>query len=171
MTGRTIARLGGISLHSCQRALKELVELGVVEEVGTGRANLYRLKSELQVVREALFPLFTYERTFAARVREEIARVGRKLGVSLVLFGSAARREETPKSDLDIAVISRDGLTEKEEKALGELAARLSREFGVVMVPYIVQASYLKARYRRRDPFALAVVSGEVLAGDVPAKD
>lgn len=107
-TGRQVARL--MPKHSTKGvnlALRRLVEQGVVESAPAGAANLYRLNRH-HLAAEHILAL--------ARLRDELLSRIRRLVTSwqvpaelVVLFGSAARGEMRPDSDIDVFVVS-DGV-------------------------------------------------------------
>ena len=105
MTGRHVSSMVGDthSLWAVQAALKELVTSGLVVAETYGRATLHRLND-----RHALVPAL---RSMAHPV-EVLSRVvtGVSAGAkTVILFGSIARGEATPDSDVDLAVIAPAG--------------------------------------------------------------
>jgi len=100
LTGRTIASLTGtVSQPTTSRILLELVRRGLVLKVPGGyeinRDHLaYRAVAALAGARDEL----------QRRVAHDVAGWDTP-PVSVVLFGSAARQEETPDSDIDLLVV------------------------------------------------------------------
>jgi len=95
------------------RALRPLVEGGIVTAIGHGSGVTYRL-DEKHPFAEQLLALFDVERNrktdlFAAL--QGWARVASPHPLALWLFGSVARRQDTFRSDIDLAVIGTDSLT------------------------------------------------------------
>jgi predicted nucleotidyltransferase len=100
---RTIARLSGVSLAQASRVLPLLVDLGIVERREAPPSALFRFVPE-NVASRAIAAL--------ARTRQAILEeLGDSAGaldptpVSVVVFGSLARGEATPKSDIDVVVV------------------------------------------------------------------
>jgi predicted nucleotidyltransferase len=103
LTGRQIHRLlsDDYSLWSVQQAVKALTKLGLTETTSIGRAGVTTVNDEHAAVpplREMLNPISTLRDAVAAAVGEQVSAV--------ILFGSIARGEATPESDVDLAVIA-----------------------------------------------------------------
>ena len=100
---RTIAQLAGISQAQASRLLPNLVALGVVERREVPPASLFRLVPE-HVASQALLDL---ARSTDA-VLDEMGRLAGALPhspVSVIVFGSFARREAEVESDIDVVVV------------------------------------------------------------------
>jgi predicted nucleotidyltransferase len=103
LTGRQVHRLvaGRCSLWSAQEALKALVKLGLVNSRTVGRANVYTINNEhiaIASLRALNDP--------AGALRSTIRTAAGPAVDSVLLFGSIARGESTPDSDIDLAVIA-----------------------------------------------------------------
>jgi predicted nucleotidyltransferase len=100
---RTIAQLAGISQAQASRLLPDLVALGVVERREVPPSSLFRLVPEHVASRA----LLTLARSTDA-VLDEMGRMAGALPhppVSVIVFGSFARREADADSDVDIVVV------------------------------------------------------------------
>src|SRR5690606_35078858 len=100
---RTIAQLAGISQAQASRLLPDLIALGVVERREVPPASLFRLVPE-HVASRALLALARS----AGTVLDEMGRLAEvlpQLPVSLIVFGSFARREADAGSDIDVVVV------------------------------------------------------------------
>lgn len=100
---RTIAQLAGISQAQASRLLPDLVALGVVERREVPPASLFRLIPE-HVASQALLTLARSADT----VLDEMGRLAGALPhapVSVIVFGSFARREAEADSDIDVVVV------------------------------------------------------------------
>jgi predicted nucleotidyltransferase len=100
---RTIAQLAGVSQAQASRVLPGLVELGVVERREVPPSSLFRLVPE-HIASRALLALARSTDT----VFDEIGRLAGALPhppVSVIVFGSFARREAGPDSDIDLVVV------------------------------------------------------------------
>jgi DNA-binding transcriptional ArsR family regulator len=107
-TGREIAKLAGYSQTYTIKALGDLEANGLLYRRDVARAHLYSLNEEHMLVKE-LKKLFDLERSALARVAKDFKE---ELGDSLegiIIFGSVARREERPDSDIDMILILKDG--------------------------------------------------------------
>lgn len=100
---RTIAQLAGISQAQASRLLPNLVALGVVERREVPPASLFRLVPE-HVAARALLALARSTDT----VLDEMGRLAEALPqppVSVIVFGSFARREADADSDIDLLIV------------------------------------------------------------------
>ena len=110
---RTIAQLAGVSQAQASRVLPGLVELGVVERREVPPSSLFRLVPE-HVASRALLALACSTDT----VLDEIVRLTASLPhppVSVVIFGSFARREAGTDSDVDLVVVRPADVDEDDE--------------------------------------------------------
>ena len=103
LTGRTVARLAGLSHAGAGKVLTQLVEHGLVLVEPVGAANAYRLNREHLLVAPVLEMLHTLDRLET--------QLGTAIGswpvpcAGCALFGSAARRDVATRSDLDVLVL------------------------------------------------------------------
>lgn len=118
---RTIAQLAGISQAQASRLLPDLVALGVVERREVPPASLFRLVPE-HVASRALLSL-------ARSTDTVLAEMGRLAGalphppVSVIVFGSFARREAVADSDIDVVVVRPAELDEDDDAWSASLEA------------------------------------------------
>ncbi len=100
---RTIAQLSGVSQAQTSRLLPELVDLGVVERREVPPSSLFRLVPE-HIASRALLALARSDEA----VVDEMGRLARDLPhppVSVIAFGSFARREADADSDIDVVIV------------------------------------------------------------------
>ncbi|MEZ5171904.1 MAG: helix-turn-helix domain-containing protein [Acidimicrobiia bacterium] len=110
---RTIAELAGVSPSQASRVLPELVALGVVERREVPPSSLFRLVRE-HVASRALLCLAHSAETVAVEMGQLAAALPRA-PLSVILFGSFARREAGQDSDIDVVVVRPDGVDEDDE--------------------------------------------------------
>jgi predicted nucleotidyltransferase len=110
-SGRRIHQLVGHgSEPGIRRAAERLVGQGIVLRHQAGRANLYRLNRD-HVCAEAIELLAQARSQLISWLREEIAS-WRVRPSYAALFGSAARGQAGPDSDLDLLVVRSTGVGE-----------------------------------------------------------
>ena len=110
---RTIAQLADVSQAQASRLLPDLVALGVVERREVPPSSLFRLVPE-HVASQALLAL---ARSTDA-VLDEMRRLADALPhppVSVIVFGSFARREADTDSDIDVVVVRPSDVGEDNE--------------------------------------------------------
>lgn len=161
MSGREVARLAHAGKSMTQRVLGELTELGVVLMEQTPAQHLYRLNEEHQMVRDGLLPLFRAERQRTTDLFAELKRVlweergpSDERILSAYLFGSAARGDDTPGSDLDLLVVTPDPRTaEAVHDTLSAHAPGLRTRFGVVLSPVVLDDATARRQAAGGDSF------------------
>lgn len=110
---RTIAQLAGISQAQASRLLPDLVALGVVERREVPPASLFRLVPEHVASRSLLALARSTDTVF-----EEMGRLAGALPrppMSVIVFGSFARREAVIDSDIDAVVVRPAELDEDDD--------------------------------------------------------
>jgi predicted nucleotidyltransferase len=146
---RAISRAVGVSVGTTARELQRLVEAGLVTRSSEGRQVYFQASAES--------PLFDAVRTIVRRTVGAPDVLRRHLdglpGVQrAVVFGSYARGDTTPASDVDLLIVGRpdpDELTERVEAA--------QRELGRIVNYTILTEDELTERKRRGDRFVLSV--------------
>lgn len=141
-TGRELARIIGHSQNQTSLALRELESSGLVVWQSAGRSHLYSVDSENILVTEFLEAGFRLEDALLDRLADIFFdEVGKDL-LSLVLFGSVAKGEEKPNSDIDLVVVVREGADLKVvEDRVAEASLKVARRFGNQVMPIVVKKS------------------------------
>jgi predicted nucleotidyltransferase len=104
MTGRELQRVIGHGSHQgIRNAADRLAEQGVVARRSVGNANLYQLNRD-HVAASWIEGLASLPAQVLDRLRDAIRRWEHPPAL-VVLFGSVARGEATPESDLDLLVV------------------------------------------------------------------
>jgi predicted nucleotidyltransferase len=91
-------------------ALSVLVNINVVDEIGTGRARLYNLSRDMPLY-ASIQALFEAEEARFTAIIEAVRDCAKSLGDALIaswIFGSVARGEDRAGSDIDIAFIANE---------------------------------------------------------------
>lgn len=120
MTGRALARVTGLSQSTAQRGLARLRQAGLVVVEHAPPALIYRANTE-HLAMPALAALVRLEEQLRARFAEQVAGWKRQ-PESLLVFGSVARGQATPASDVDILVVRPQDTEPDEETWQGQLA-------------------------------------------------
>jgi predicted nucleotidyltransferase len=149
LTGRQVHGLisDEYSLWTVQVALKALTQIGIVNTEIVGRAGLHTINEahvSVGPLRSLLDPLAELATTVAETAGDSVEAV--------ILFGSIARGEATPTSDIDLAVIASarwDGRTEMEDA----IRARLGNDCDVL--------TFTRAAFRR------GALNGEPVVSDI----
>lgn len=102
-TGLQVARLVGASGEGARRSLARLVAQGIVTKESAGAAHLYRLNRD-HLAAPAIVALAGLRAALVDRLRTTLAEWRPRPDYAAV-FGSVARGEERPDSDLDVCVV------------------------------------------------------------------
>jgi predicted nucleotidyltransferase len=129
LTGRQIHRLvrDEYSLWTVQGALKALTRLGLVETQTIGRAGVHTINeahASVAPLRALLDPVASLRAAINAGTDGDDHAV--------ILFGSIARGEATPDSDIDLAVIAPSGWDKRVELE-DSVRARLGNDCDVLV--------------------------------------
>lgn len=172
VSGREARELAGVRSQSgAQQALMQLAQLGILHEERIRGARLYRVNREHHLV-PAIRALFEAEQSRAGAVRDVVRQQleSKDLLVRVhfvVLFGSVARGDARPDSDVDLLVVTDSArYTARVSDALHEAAERAERTLGVRLSPLVMALPRLRERYRAGDPLLHNIeTEGRVLLG------
>lgn len=150
-TGRGIARGIDMSASSTYKTLQKMKDEGLISVRKKGNAILYKLRKNNHIVKKLLEPLFEKEKSIysdiISSITKNLLREKQEI-VSMAIFGSIARKEETSKSDIDLVVITRDKIGKtKIDKAMDKLSIDMAEKFGVAISPYILTKLEIKRRH------------------------
>jgi predicted nucleotidyltransferase len=105
LTASTVASFAKLTKPSVLSALRQLIEAGTVEALGSDRQRLYRFAEE-GVLGLTLNALFEAESQIYRDIIEAVRMSAESAGAKTAwLYGSTARGEDRPGSDIDIAVV------------------------------------------------------------------
>ena len=132
-----------------QHVLGEFAELAIVSAETTPAQHLYRLNSRHRLVRDGILPLFDAERRRVAELFAELKQILAEVSgaperrvLAASVFGSAARGDDAPGSDLDLLVLTE---TAEDAEAVHDLLSRhaptLRTCFGVALSPVVMDAA------------------------------
>ncbi len=102
-----LARRARLALPSTREAVRRLAEAGFVDVIGAGRSSIYAVRSEHPMA-APVAALFASERAQADALLDALraaAASQRPAPVALWLYGSVARGEDRPTSDIDLALL------------------------------------------------------------------
>lgn len=167
-----------ISIRALSRAIKvtppnlaiilaELKKEGVLTSREYGRSVVYSLNYGHYLVDQVLLPLFRSEHDVLGEIKTIINKKFIFSYESIVLFGSMARGDEHPGSDIDLLIVVGN---KKDKEIAGELILDVStavvKKFGNQLSPYILTRNEFVAKYKNKDLLVLKIANeGELLAG------
>jgi predicted nucleotidyltransferase len=144
-TGRELARACGTSPSQTNAALKSLQDSGVIFREVAGRSHVWRLAKE-HVLRDVLVRTFQGEADSSRALKLELEGMLRPLPVRrALLFGSVARGDSRPASDVDLFVqVGTRAEKEAVENALGAASARFALRFGNALSVLVLDQSQVR---------------------------
>ncbi len=175
-SGREIARLIGITPPAVHAALKDLYNQDILKRDIIGREHIYRLNANSRIVRDILKPAFKKEYSVKEDIfkflKEKIKekRIGGKI-VSLILYGSLQTGNTNEKSDVDIAVVTRNEFVKKQIEGIfvENISAQFYEYFGVNLDSYVKTKDEFVRRLRKNQPPVSAMMrSYSVIYGKDP---
>jgi predicted nucleotidyltransferase len=108
LTGRQVQQLAGVHNLTTTQCLDDLEKLGLLQRRAAGRAFLYSLKRSHRLVRHLVDLVFKAEEKMPQRFSNDLGKALEGQCLSAVVYGSVARGEATPASDVDLFVVVRD---------------------------------------------------------------
>lgn len=166
LNGRQIARATDISPPTVNRALAGLVMEGVLIQRNVGRTYLYRLNDANRLAAELIIPLFQKERDLLKRALSEVLD-GVPSILSAILYGSLARGEGEPSSDVDLLIVTDDRVSARD--MLEDRAVDFLERYGNVLSLYILSLDEFRDLYQQKDELLREILAeGRVAAGQSP---
>jgi len=167
ISGREVARAAGIAVKNCFTALNDLEDIGIVKRVRGGRDHLFSLNRQHFLVKQGITPLFEIEKQFVEEIFSDIKKHLKNKCESVYLFGSVARKEEKPDSDLDLCIIF-NGTAQKKiiENSIFELQSLLYKKYYVNASPfYITKKEFVKRAKSKKQPVNEIINDGILILG------
>jgi len=167
LNGRQIAYEIGMSPWVCHQALGELQDQGILVMRNVGNTHLYRINREHYLVRELLLPLFQKEQRLLDTVIAAITDGLPASVVSLILYGSVARSEEEPFSDIDILAVT---ATEEDVPLVEQFFLQKNEAivpcFGNTLSALVMSSAELSSRLDAGEPLITEILqTGRVIYG------
>lgn len=144
----TVARLStmieGRSPEGIRRALERLVDQGVVDRRVVGRAHSYAL-NRAHLAAPAIIALATLDNELRDRLRARVAE-WRVPPTYAAIFGSGARGEMTPESDIDLAFVFEGAVDDHTFDDIVDLAHDVTAWTGNDTRPLVLDSDEIRGR-------------------------
>jgi hypothetical protein len=161
LSARRLAELSSLTHRAVITALEPLVEEGIVTKRTAGPAYQYSLQREHAAVETVLLPVLAAEDLLPGLMARELVALFSPAALSITLFGSAARGEDVPGSDVDVLVVtSSAGECETIEESAEAERARFFRRFGRPLSVHCLAQPDLSAHW---PPFVAAAAGEGIL--------
>ena len=149
-TGRKIAGAIGYSPQSTLNALQELENCQLVSVKKIGRANLYQLNHEHWFIQDGLAPLWSKIDNWPKMLGTYYNKKLRIKPISIILFGSYAREDAEPESDLDILFVY-DNKTniDDELEIIVSMNGEIVNRFGLIPSPKTISINEFKKSVKK----------------------
>ena len=165
LTGRQIASLAGITHQAAHNSLANLESLKLINRVIGGSSHLFTLNRNNFITKNVIESVFNSEIDYRDNIFSFIKKSLSKHSVSLILFGSVARKEESVESDLDLCIVYDKG-KKVLEKHLNTLQDNLYKEFGVTLAPFYISSQEFRKRAAAKKPPVNEILNeGIVISG------
>jgi hypothetical protein len=167
LTGREIQRLSGRSLQAVQNILKRMVAHGLLEVLEAGSAQLYRLNRD-HVAADAAVALLDLRGRLFERIRQQLKQWPMPPAAAAV-FGSAARGDGDPASDIDVLVVRPENVDETDRLwagAVDDLARSILRWSGNRASIIQVTPAQISDMMHRNEPIVASLRRDSVLLTD-----
>jgi predicted nucleotidyltransferase len=165
VSGTEARRLARVrSVKAMWASLEELTDLGILLRGQTRGTHLYRINREHHLA-EPLAALFEAEASRTGEVRRALRSALESAGLtdavrSAVLYGSNARGEAEPRSDIDVLVVTRNGTDVGQVRdVLMDVGRSIEACLGPSLSAYVLPESRVRERYQDGDPLMLTVAS------------
>jgi len=167
ISGREVARVAGITAKNCFIALTDFENIGIVNRVRGGRDHLFTLNREHFLVSDAILPLLKVESEYYDTIAAYIKNNLRKKSISLIIFGSVARKEETVTSDLDLCIVNENMKQKQEvEEIVFDIGFNAYKKYGISLSSiYFTKKEFARRAHLNKAPVNNIVKEGKVISG------
>jgi DNA-binding transcriptional ArsR family regulator len=149
----------GLAQSSVREALIALENMGVVEAIGSGRSRLYRLRRN-HPLRAILNTLFKAEEERFDAILEAIRMAAEHCGKDVIavwLYGSVARGQDRPVSDIDLAVVADPKALPRVEQTMRDELHRAQDKLAFVASVVALDLNDVQRLSDENDPWWTAV--------------
>ena len=163
---RELTEVTGERLFLVQTALKKLTRAGLVSQVSRGNRTYYRV-DPTHPAYEELRALIVKTIGIGDTLRARLLELGEKVRAAFI-YGSVARGDETPTSDVDIMLVGT--LSGRE---IATILAPVKRLMNREINASVYSPAEIRVKYRQRHPFIRDVIDGPkvFLVGDADVLD
>jgi len=164
ITGRGLARELGMNHATCIRALDSLADTGAISRKTVGKSSVFEIPQDSILYKDLLKPLFDKEANLLNELVEILSEGIRQHIISIYVFGSVARAEDTAVSDIDIAIILKAGVDKKKlEETSGENERRIYRLYRIGTNVLLYSSDEFRRMKESRHGLAREILSEGVL--------
>lgn len=151
MNGREIAKAVGTSHVKCHAALQELTTHGLVTMRRVGRSILYGIDADNVQFKSLLQPLFKNESQLFNMLKSTLfENLSGSDIVSMIVFGSVAKGNAQPNSDIDLLLIVANSKSiQKIRNKLERTEEKVIERFGNQLSPILLTQHAFRIKYNK----------------------
>lgn len=167
ITGRQLAIMAKTSTFKISHVLRNLVAQGILFEEVVGKAHLYKLNVGHIFIQKVVSPLLAFESGLLSDLGLKLTAQLKPQPISVILFGSTARGEETAASDFDCLLIYADqDPLPTDESLFRSMAEDLVHYYGNFLNIKVLHLNDFLKRLQLRDPLIINIVKeGKAIYG------
>lgn len=167
VTGQALATLIGVSPFKINQSLRRLESQGVITVTPVGRANVYRLQRDHVLTKEVILPLLKFEETLLSTLGDAIMQRLTPRPLSMIVFGSVARGEESAQSDIDLLLVyAKDQRPTNIRETFEHIVEYVTSIYSMPVTLQRCDVHALQQRVREKDPYVRKVIKeGRSIAG------
>jgi len=161
-TIRELAKFLGVSHTGIKKVLDELEKTNAIRVRTLGRSHAFKLNVNSYTAK-IIEKTFEMEREALSELLDILKRqLESPMVTSAALFGSIAERKETPRSDIDLLIVTNQ--KEKVEEIIAEIQKDISERFGNSISAYYVEEANLQKK-RKESPIKQALQNHILIYG------
>lgn len=152
-SGREIAKRAGLSAPAAINSLSHLESLKIVNRQIGGRDHIFTLNISNYFVKFVLLPVLDAEGKFYDSIVKDVKNTLSKNTISVFLFGSVARKEESIQSDFDICIVY-SSIKDKKivEEKVNICRDELHNNYGISLAPFYISVKEFQQRAKLKKP-------------------
>ena len=152
-SGREIAKRAGLSAPAAINSLSHLESLKIVNRQIGGRDHIFTLNIFNYFVKVVLLPVLDAEGKFYDSIVKDVKKSLSKNTISVFLFGSVARKEESIQSDFDICIVY-SSIKDKKivEEKVNICRDELHNNYGISLAPFYISVKEFQQRAKLKKP-------------------
>lgn len=152
-SGREIAKRAGLSAPAAINSLSHLESLKIVNRQIGGRDHIFTLNISNYFVKFVLLPVLDAEGKFYDSIVKDVKKSLSKNTISVFLFGSVARKEESIQSDFDICIVY-SSIKDKNivKEKVNICRDELHNNYGISLAPFYISVKEFQQRAKLKKP-------------------
>ncbi len=166
ISGRSLAKLTGVSTFKMHHVLKFLTAQGMLMQSIVGKSYLYKVDKEHILIKKVLLELINFQESLFKELGSKIINHLNPKPLSIILYGSMARGDEDPNSDIDLFFIYKDNVKLSDLNENDLHMESITRKYGNMVTIKKANVTDVNKRYKSRDSLIKNILEeGKVIAG------